>query len=465
MIGKYFSNGWKIFRDLVQGFGQDCGMMKTESRRAAELVVLGIIGGLLTVFLFMGAGWCAGRFEVWTGKGGWIPAETGPHAEWMPFLQGGTDWGGGAMYAVEAMAGVVYLVLASWLLALWMAQVRKVSPDGAGWGKRTLRALWFFAPYAVAWVTVWIVAIVTDRGFARHTSSQADGGVLMATVALVGVLTAAWTAWVDGRRWWTAWKVLAAPAAVALWVFMAWDGQTPRAGQRLWSGQEPLPAVRGWRHAVMLAWYDLWVERPEEGGEDAWLWFWTDGRNEFGTRLEDSPSAHALRKRSDLPWTGGRTVFVVPLAAGPETEVEKAMPYHAQMRHYGGYFFRTPDGVLPIRRGAVHSLRKIYSMRPAAPLSWAWREVDVHLRSGTPYWLLWMSREGGVEGRLLAFTPSRSHPPEAEEVLASASSLEDVLSGEGAPVVVGIAEDVTLGALADCLGRLDAAGFDEVFVD
>ena len=430
-----------------------------------ELVVLGIIGGLLTVFLFMGAGWCAGRFEVWTGKGGWIPAETGPHAEWMPFLQGGTDWGGGAMYAVEAMAGVCYLVLASWLLALWMAQVRKVSPDGAGWGRRTLRALWFFTPYAVAWGTLWIVSIVTDRGFARHTSSEADGGVLMATVALVGVLTAAWTAWVDGRRWWTVWKVLAAPAVVALWVVMAWDGQTPRAGQRLWAGQEPLPAVRSWRHAAMLAWYDLWVERPETGGEDAWLWFWTDGRNEFGTRLEDSPSARALRKRSDLPWTGGREVFTVPLAAGPETEVGDAMPYSALMRHYGGYFFRTPDGVLEIRKGVIHSLV------PCGEGGLEVRSVDVNLRPGTHYWALRLSREGGLAGGLRTFAPSDLDNREGwrlaenETVLAVASSPEDVLSGERAPVELRVDGDVTLGALADCLGRLDAAGFDEVFVD
>ena len=156
-------------------------MKKTEVRKAVELVFLGVIGGLLTVFLFMGAGWGAGRFEVWTGKGRWIPAETGPHAEWMPFLQGGTDDGGGSMYAVEALAGVVYLVLASWLLALWMAQVRKVSPDGAGGGRRTLRALWFFAPYAVAWGAVGIVAVATDWGAAQHTSCQSDDEVLRAT--------------------------------------------------------------------------------------------------------------------------------------------------------------------------------------------------------------------------------------------------------------------------------------------
>jgi hypothetical protein len=437
-------------------------MMKAESKKAVELVVLGVIGGLLTVFLLMGMRWLAGRFELWSGKGGWIPAETGPHAEWMPILQGGTDAGGGMMYAQDVLAGVGYLVVASWLLTLWMALDRKRSPDGAGWGKRTLRALWFFVPYAVVWGSLCIVVFASSGP--RSTSSQTDDVMLALTEALVGVLTAAWTAWVDGRRWRLDWKVLVAPAAVALWVFMAWDGQTPRAGQRLWSGQEPLPAVRGWRHAVMLAWYDLWVERPEEGGEDAWLWFWTDGRNEFGTRLEDSPSARALRKRSDLPWTGGREVFAVPLAAGPEATVERAMRYSVEMRHYGGYCFRTPEGWLPIRRGVMHSLR------PLSDGGLAVQSPDVHLRPGTPYWALRLSREGGLAGELRTFAPSELNKrdwrlAENETVLAVASSLEDVLSGERAPVELRVDGDATLGALADCLGRLDAAGFDEVFVD
>ena len=429
--------------------------------RAARLVMLGMAGGLVALVLLM----VGGTWMVWMWPGpGWIPAETGPHAEWMPFLQGGTDWGGGVMYALVALAGVVYLVVASWVLTLWMASERKRSPDGAGWGKRTLRALWFFAPYGVAWGVLEIVNLATEWGCVRHTSCEADWGVLMATVALTGVLTAAWTAWVDGRRWRLGWKLLVAPAAVALWVFMAWDGQTPRAGQRLWSGQEPLPAVRSWRHAAMLAWYDLWVERPETGGEDAWLWFWTDGRNEFGTRLEDSPSARALRKRSDLPWTGGREVFAVPLAAGPEAEVDAAMPYSAQMRHYGGYFFRTPEGLLPIRRGVMHSLR------PLSEGVLTVRSPDVHLRPGTPYWALRLSREGGLAGRLQAFAPSELDKTgrglaENETVLAVASSLEEVLSGERVPVELRVDGDVALGELAECLRRLDGAGFGEVFVD
>ena len=435
-------------------------------RRAVGLVKLGVVGGLAALVLLMGVAWVAGRAGragIWPGPG-WIPAEAGPHAEWMPFLQGGTDEGGGAMYAAVALAGVVYLVVASWLLTLWMAAERKKSPDGAGWGKRTLRSMWFFAPYGVACGALWIVGTVMGGRDVWHTSSVADEGVLMATVALAGVLTAAWTAWLDGRRWRLGWKLLLAPAAVALWVFMAWDGQTPRAGQRLWSGQEPLPAVRSWRHAAMLAWYDLWVERPEVGGEDAWLWFWTDGRNEFGTRLGDSPSARALRKRSDLPWTGGREVFVVPLAAGPEAEVDAAMPYSALMRHYGGYFFRTPEGVLPIRRGVVHSLR------PHSEGVLTVRSPDVHLRPGTPYWALRLSREGGLSGELRTFAPSELAArgwglAENETVLAVASSLEEVLDGERAPVELRVDADVPLGELAACLARLDAAGFDEVFVD
>ena len=169
-------------------------------RRAAGLVKLGVAGGLAALVLLMGVTWVAGRAGIWPGPG-WIPAETGPHAEWMPFLQGGTDEGGGAMYALLSMAGVVYLVVASWLLTLWMAAERKRAPDGSGWWKRTLRSLWFFAPYGVVCGALWIVGTVMGGRDVWQTSSVADDGVLMATVALAGVLTAAWTAWLDGRRW------------------------------------------------------------------------------------------------------------------------------------------------------------------------------------------------------------------------------------------------------------------------
>ena len=428
-------------------------------RKALELVVLGVAGELAAVFLMIGLGWLVEKIGVWSGLGGWIPAETGPHAEWMPFLQGGTDWGGGAMYALEALAGVCYLALASWLLTLWMALARKESPDGAGWGKRTFRALWFFVPCFLACGALWIAGAVQGAGCERGCSSEFDADVLMGTVLLVGGVTAAWTAWVDGRRWRLGWKLLAAPAAVALWVFMAWDGQTPRAGQRLWAGQEPLPAVRSWRHAAMLAWYDLWVERPKTGGEDALLWFWTDGRNEFGTRLEDSPSARALRKRTDLPWTDGRPVFAIPLAAGSETTVGEAMPYCAQMRHYGGYFFQTPDGVLQIRQGVIHSVV------PCGEGGWACRTVDVHLPPGTPYWALRLTAAGEVTGELRAFSNARGFPPPPEPILATATSLEEVLSGERAPVLLQVEGAAPLAAEASCLRRLSSADFDEVFVE
>ena len=153
---------------------------------------------------------------------------------------------------------------------------------------------------------------------------------------------------------------------------------------------------------------------------------------------------------------------MVPLAAGPEAEVGAAMAYSALMRHYGGYFFRTPEGLLPIRRGVMHSLR------PLSEGVLAVRSPDVHLRPGTPYWALRLSREGGLAGGLRTFAPSDLAGrglAENETVLAVASSLEEGLSGERAPVELRVDADVSLGALAECLARLDAAGFDEVFVD
>ncbi|MBQ7252877.1 MAG: hypothetical protein IJS32_09810 [Kiritimatiellae bacterium] len=417
-------------------------------KRAAALFLWGTFTGVAVGWLFIGAAGATGKCRVWPGDGRWIPAETGPHAEWMPFLQGGTDWGGGMAYALEAMAGVCYLALASWSLALWMARERKRAPDGAGWGKRTRRALWFFAPYFLLLGVGWIWGLALGGRGGRWCSCEADDGVLRMTVALVGVLTAAWTAWLDGRRWRLVWKLLPAPAAVALWVFLAWDGQTPRAGQRLWSGQEPLPAVRSRRHAAMLAWYGLWVERPKTGGDDAFLWFWTDGQSEFGTRLADSPSARALRTRSDLPWTGGKAVFAVPLAPERGMEVRKAMPYATATRHNGGYFLQTPEGMLCLRQGAIET--SPWMGRPWYPMEWR----DVHLAAGCPYWTVFVTVKGVEDVQLRRVGDENARPCRWREVL----------EGERIPVQVLVWEDAPFGALADCLQELDATGFREVFV-
>jgi len=78
------------------------GTMKTEARhaagsagtrRAATLLLFGIFAGIAPFAAVLAAGRVAEKClpaPEWT-----IPAELGPHAERMPFLQGGTDMGGG----------------------------------------------------------------------------------------------------------------------------------------------------------------------------------------------------------------------------------------------------------------------------------------------------------------------------------------------------------------------------------
>jgi len=341
--------------------------------------------------------------------------------------------------------GVCYLLLVSWILALWHTAERRRRPDGAGWRRRTLRSLWIFVPF-LALVANGIVLEAIEGEFGKvSTSCEFDLAVLFGTILLVGVLTAAWTAWTDGRRWRLGWKLLAAPAAVALWVFLAWDGQTPRAGQRLWSGQEPLPAVRSWRHAAMLAWYDLWVKLPKAGGDDAVLWFWTDGRSEFGTRREDSPSARALRRRTDLPWTRGEAVFAVPLAPERHAALRDAMPFKAVSRHNGGYFLQTPEGLVQIRRGVVES-------RFPWPGYWG---RDVHLAPGTRYWMALLSGKRVEEIRLRTVGGGEE----------TGFREDDLPVGERIPVQVWVAPDTPFGVLADLLVKLDKAGFKEVFTE
>ena len=52
-------------------------------------------------------------------------------------------------------------------------------------------------------------------------------------------------------------RLALAPLFVVLWLVLGSDGNTARAGQIVYAGQDPQPIVRGVRHGVMLAWHRL----------------------------------------------------------------------------------------------------------------------------------------------------------------------------------------------------------------
>ena len=90
------------------------------------------------------------------------------------------------------------------------------------------------------------------------------------------------------------------------------------------SGWEPLPAVRGARHAAMLAWRRAVLapfgHRVRRMPEDSPLWFWTDGFVYFQTAPRPSRTARALRAVEPPPWAAGKAAWGLPvqLFAAPD---------------------------------------------------------------------------------------------------------------------------------------------------
>ena len=207
--------------------------------------------------------------------------------------------------------------------------------------------------------------------------------------------------------------------------------------------------------------YDLFSSRPAAAPQDAPLWFWTDGQTEFGTRLHDSPSARALPVRSDLPWTAGRPVFVVPLAPpAPGASIFDAMPYYSPSRHLGGYFLQNPDAsVIPIRLGVldpVHPFPEVGQIR--------WHDRDVHLPAGAGCWDLSLASDGFLIGLRRTIGPRGQAPEEWPRDPDAWTGLDDLLAAPPIPVQIWADGRAPADTLFTLLRRLDAAGFREVFL-
>lgn len=408
-----------------------------------QRILLVLTGPWLFWPLTLLVGWAADSL-----LGRWLPAELYDHAERALFFQGGTDWGGGLCYAIQAAVLAFWAVWLAWYLSL---ALHAIPLRNLQYRHRLLLSLQFLLPSVgvaivlgvVFGVSSWIESFVHPSGPRTPlTPADWDFVVQIATGALVAVLSVLWVAWLDGRERWSAWrKFVLAPAVAVLWFVMASDGQTPRAGQRLGAGWNPLPAVRGVRHAVMLSWYNLIAPGRPAGAVDSPWWYWTDGRIEFGTATDRSPSARALRVRADLPWMRGRTAYVIPVAVDPDAPAADAFPYHAYDRHHSGYCLATPGGpfFLPVGRISAKAFR------------------PVHLPSGTPYWRLDIPADAPVRCTLCLYcrTPYPPEPP---------VPLETLLAAPPAPVEIRVTPDTPFSALSSTLLRLQTAGFDEVFL-
>lgn len=404
-----------------------------------------------------------------------LPAERTRRPEVLPFFQGSNDLGG-VGYGIAALALAVFAVTAAWHLSLRL----RAFHERVGFGRRVGRAFAVLSPFFAVFLaaTAFVVAeTVLDRLegrdglgrtglFVAGPSTDADIAVVFLTAAAVYALSVLFVAWLDGTRLRGPVKTLLAPAVAVLWFVLGADGQTPRAGQMLEASWEPLPAVRGARHGAMVAWNDLCLAlmgfpaRPVPPA-DSPLWFWTDGRLEFGPDADASPSARALRRRTDLPWVTEGRAFVVPVAVRDDTTARARafFPYSTHARAYGGYFLQTPDGPFRILHGSIEPLWR-YNDR------WYFGWRDVHLRDGEPYWTLVLGADGCRGERkvvdLAAWAAVQTGTPCEPD--APAAPFVPAPQTERAAVSLRLESGATFASFTNLLLRLRDCGYGDVFV-
>ncbi len=178
----------------------------------------------------------------------YTPPELHGDPERHLFLQGSTDLGGGCLFAGIIALYVFFGFTASWHLALSLESL----PPTVPYGRALLQALWtlkfHLLLFAVAGTACWPYdRLVTPNDF-RNTFLLA---------ALLYALSILWITALRNIRLPRPLRLALAPLFILLWLIAGSDGNTARAGQLVYVGQDPQPIVRGHRHALLLSWHRL----------------------------------------------------------------------------------------------------------------------------------------------------------------------------------------------------------------
>ena len=393
-----------------------------------------------------------------------LPAETSGLPERLLFFQGSDDWGGSMMFALTASALAFFAVTIPLHLSLRLRAF--VRP--AGFARRLGRALLAAAPFIAIFLWM-LVNIVNEAHRLRefgisewHVPVEGDFDIpalllVAATVCAAGLV---WVAALDGSRLPPRARTWLAPLFALVWFVLASDGQTPRAGQMIQSGWEPLPAVRGARHAAMLAWRRAVLaplgHRVRRMPEDSPLWFWTDGFVYFQTSPRPSRTARALRPVEPPPWAAGKPAWGLPVEASDATPVRDLFPYRYYGRHFGGYFLRTPEGPVHLVGGRIEPMLGTR---------------NIHLADGAPYLAAHVAADGvlraerrtvdlvGAWRRALrvSWNDPVAPPPE--------TPYEPSPADASLPVQLFAEPDATFASFTNAVLRLRAAGFENLFVE
>jgi len=387
-----------------------------------------------------------------------LPAETTGLPERMLFFQGSDDWGGSMMFALTASALAFFAVTIPLHLSLRLRTF--VRP--AGFARRLGRALLAALPFAVPFLWLLVNDLIwrCKEGHSEWHVPVAGDLDLLAILLVAATVCAAglvWVAALDGSRLPPRARTWLAPLFALVWFVLASDGQTPRAGQMIQAGWEPLPAVRGARHAAMLAWRRAVLaplgHRVRRMPEDSPLWFWTDGFVYFQTSPRPSRTARALRSVEPPPWAAGKPAWGLPVAADDATPVRDLFPYSYYGRHFGGYFLRTPEGPVPLVGGRIE------------PFDGSYR--DIHLPEGAPYLAARVAADGTLraERRIVDFDAwRRGRRPDREVAPPPETPYEPSTADAALPVQLFADPDATFASLTNAVLRLRAAGFENLFV-
>ena len=387
-----------------------------------------------------------------------LPAETTGLPERMLFFQGSDDWGGSMMFALTASALAFFAVTIPLHLSLRLRAF--VRP--AGFARRLGRALLAALPFAVPFLWLLVNDLIwrCKEGHSEWhvpVAGDLDLPALLLVAATVCAAGLVWVAALDSSRLPPRARTWLAPLFALVWFVLASDGQTPRAGQMIQSGWEPLPAVRGARHAAMLAWRRAVLaplgHRVRRMPADSPLWFWTDGFVYFQTSPRPSRTARALRPVEPPPWAAGKPAWGLPVAADDATPVRYLFPYSYYGRHFGGYFLRTPEGPVPLVGGRIEPFYNLYR--------------DIHLPDGAPY----LAARVGADGALLGQRRTvdldawrRVLRPDHEVAPPPETPYEPSTADASLPVQLFADPDATFASLTNAVLRLRAAGFENLFV-
>jgi hypothetical protein len=205
----------------------------------AKQILLAIIGpaGIVPIGFLVAI--VVGRFV-------YIPPEASLKPEAMLFLQGSTDLGGGSLFAATMALYIVFGILSALYLTLKLDE----RPPG-GFVRDVVSAFLLLKWHIFAFLVGGMANVEYDRLVLEN-----DFRNMFLLAALIYLLSIVFIVWVRQGQLGLGSRLILAPLWVFLWLIIGADGTTPRAGQLVNSGVDPVISARGVRHGLMLRWHD-----------------------------------------------------------------------------------------------------------------------------------------------------------------------------------------------------------------